>query len=841
MKLVGNNDRLIHNAAVEALSAYLVSEPAEVEEPLAAARALVPWLTDPQWSDSLHRMTYIGMLTRFKVPESVPGLIAVLDNDEDPLARAAAAEALSLHRTPSAAPALRRALEREADESLRESLITALFLCGGITDDEAAAAIEAYARKLAAPGGVEALKQAKESEAAEPLPLKISIGRILDESDRLAVSEGLAALLFERVKALRAKEPEIAEQILRVIQGAPLPLARQFLAQRIGEGWVDADALALALETRSGMQKNAGSELQSLLNRGGYAAGVAAVLLDDADAARDVLKGKDGKAQMALLACARYVRAALPVELVARLLADKALASAAESYLIMEDSAAARQLVWARHPGEALILGGRIVPEEYRTTLAGFARQLDRLEERLRQELLQRPTSTAQPITEIYALLQTTQAVRWEIRLGPGRAELRKYLDGTEARWYARTLTSSELAEFQSFTARPEVEDLKSPGELENIAEGLYEYLRLNPNGGRRVLTGAPHRVKRNATLHEELDGLFYRLSTRGEFKVHYAIEDRLPGVEVVLAEPDKRLTTVCQEGGELRVLSLSVEKASTTPSTDWQPEWRSVVNGQLGGLTDEPPACRLSNLFNATRRLHQTRLEGMEGATPQLGKDGTLVFARPYGEEPGIWRVPSGGEPEKLLEGRYFAPLLTPDGQWLLAVKANIDGGSTSQLVRYNLKTQQESVIKLPKAAQLQPLAYIEAHDKVLLGRSQYGFGASSDASKQSHFLLDPSSGTLQPVQGDFRPLYEPTMRPLQTTGKPHEFWLALPNREEGEKSATLIGRYDSRNFVFQTVLTLPGLHIRSEEMWVDAAANRLWLIYQGHLLRLPLAASIK
>ncbi len=839
IKLVGNNDRLVHNTAVEALGAYLVSEPAEGEESLAAARALVPWLTDPQWSDSLHRMTYIGMLTKLKVPESVSGLITLLDNDADPLARAAAAEALSLHRTASAAPALRRALERETDESLRESLVTALFLCGGITDEEAAAAIEAYARKLAAPGGEEAIKKAKESEAAEPLLLKISIGRILDESDRLAATEGLAMLLFERVKTLRTKEPEVAKQILRVIQGVPLPIARQFLAQRIGEGWVDADALTLALETRSGMQKDAGSELLSLLNRGGYAAGVAAALLDDAAAARALLKGKDSKAQLALLACARYLHDSLPVESVAGLLADKTLAGAVESYLIVEDSAAARQLVWARHPGEALILGEGIAPEQNHSNAVV---QLAKLEERLRDELLRRPGGAAQPMTEVYALFQANQAGRLEIRIKAGQAELRKYTEQGDVRWHARTLPPAELAELQSFTARPEVEDLKPSTASEDVSEGAYEYLHLTRNGGHRILTGAPHRLGRNATLHEELSGLFYRLSHSGEFKVHYAIEDKLPGVEVVLAENGNQFSTVCQEGGELRVLSLNVEKARPTLSSDWQPEWRAVVNGQLGGLTDEPAACRLSNMFNAARRIRQTRHEGVEGVTLQFSKDGTLVFARSYGEEPGIWRALPGGEPERLLEGRYFAPLLTPDGQWLLAVKANLEStGAPSQLIRYNLKTQQESVIKLPKDTQLQPLAYIEAHEQVLLGRSQYGFGASSTTAKQSHYLLDPNSGALRPVQGDFRPLYEPTMRPLQPTGKPHEFWLALPNREEGEKGYTQIGRYDSRNFVFQTVLTLPGLHIRSEEMWVDAATNRLWLIYQGHLLRLPLAANAK
>src|SRR5262249_57505343 len=74
---------------------------------------------------------------------------------------------------------------------------------------------------------------------------------------------------------------------------------------------------------------------------------------------RETLGGTDAKAQLALLAGARYLREKLPVELAGKLLdsPNRALAKAAESYLEVEDSAEARKLVMARHPGEAYILG----------------------------------------------------------------------------------------------------------------------------------------------------------------------------------------------------------------------------------------------------------------------------------------------------------------------------------------------------------------------------------------------------------------------------------------------------------------------------------------------------
>ena len=156
---------------------------------------------------------------------------------------------------------LRRALERETNEGLRGVFTTALFECGGITDEEATAAIEAYARLWTKPGGIEALVQVREGNGE--LPLQISIGRIFEDSDMLIVTSGLAALLFERVKALRTKEPLVAQSILRIVKAVPWPVAYQFLAQRLGEGWLDTDALMLLLQRRAALQKTCRERITS--------------------------------------------------------------------------------------------------------------------------------------------------------------------------------------------------------------------------------------------------------------------------------------------------------------------------------------------------------------------------------------------------------------------------------------------------------------------------------------------------------------------------------------------------------------------------------------------------
>jgi hypothetical protein len=74
---------------------------------------------------------------------------------------------------------------------------------------------------------------------------------------------------------------------------------------------------------------------------------------------------------------------------------------------------------------------------------------------------------------------------------------------------------------------------------------------------------------------------------------------------------------------------------------------------------------------------------------------------------------------------------------------------------------------------------------------------------------------------------------RELQPTGKPNEFWAVIYNQQ---KRGASIGRYDSKNFSFTPVIELPELRLTSNDFWVDAAAGKIWITYQGQLLRLPL-----
>src|SRR5262249_24101188 len=356
--LIGHPTPNVHNGSVIWLLQYLTNTK-DKKRKVETAQTLLPWLLDKRWAEKTPRDDFIQTLVNLKMPEALPGLIHVLETDEKVETRAGAADALKKYRDPRAIPALRRALEREKDERNRAGFITALALSGGFSEDEMAAALETYLRLQLSHDGGNRIAEAMDGESDKALPLEVSIGRALEENEEFSATEGVALRLIERARALRAKQPDLAERMLNILKDSRLPVVEADLVKRIGEGWVDIDWLKIALKMRNSLQQHVGDELYKLYSQGGSAAGIAAVILNDRGRQKDVLEGKDAKSQLALLASARYLRDQLPVETVGKLLASSnlELAKAAQSYLEIEDSRQARNLILARHPGEAQILG----------------------------------------------------------------------------------------------------------------------------------------------------------------------------------------------------------------------------------------------------------------------------------------------------------------------------------------------------------------------------------------------------------------------------------------------------------------------------------------------------
>src|SRR5262249_26597594 len=154
--------------------------------------------------------------------------------------------------------------------------------------------------------------------------------------------------------------------------------------------------------------------------------------------------------------------------------------------------------------------------------------------------------------------------------------------------------------------------------------------------------------------------------------------------------------------------------------------------------------------------------------------------------KDAGIWKFEPGAEPAKIISGSYLNPLITTDGKWLVAIKTAWEEEKySSQLVRHNLQTGKEFPVIMPNGGYHPPCVFVAAHGKVLLCNG----GSLSQAGPAAiNNLLDPETGKVQQVKGEFRPLMERFARELQPTGNPNEFWAAVA---DVQKRATSLGRY--------------------------------------------------
>jgi hypothetical protein len=155
------------------------------------------------------------------------------------------------------------------------------------------------------------------------------------------------------------------------------------------------------------------------------------------------------------------------------------------------------------------------------------------------------------------------------------------------------------------------------------------------------------------------------------------------------------------------------------------------------------------------------------------------------------------------------------------------------------DVQARREIRVNLPAADHLDAIAWIPAHGKILLRRAKEeaapGIKPNAGPDRPEFHLLDPATGELTAVNGEFRPLVEARERELQTSATEFIVWAALPSLDP-EKRETVVGRYDLRNFKFSPILHVPGVNFGSSAMWVDEATRKVTFTVNGDLIRLSL-----
>jgi hypothetical protein len=152
-------------------------------------------------------------------------------------------------------------------------------------------------------------------------------------------------------------------------------------------------------------------------------------------------------------------------------------------------------------------------------------------------------------------------------------------------------------------------------------------------------------------------------------------------------------------------------------------------------------------------------------------------------------------------------------------------------------LQTGREFLVNLNPADQSKPIAFLPLHNKVLLRRAKAEVDSPgrvvTGPDQPEYYLIDPQTGVLQLVSGEFVPLRQKGLRFLQPTNQSHEFWAAIPDEK---KNQTEVGRYNLKDFSFKPMLAVPQINFSSLSMWVDESHGKLYVVYENQLLRLPL-----
>ena len=843
-RLLESKDLALRSAAASCLMSLL---PPDARKD--ALVPLLPWLSNPSWINESagERMRLIQAAAVIDLPESVPGLIWMVENekDENNHNRSYAAYALANYKDPRAGPALKRALAEEKDEGNRHRIMQGLVACQGLSDTEAVQALEAFLAKAATPEGVAQLNQYP--PPGGPLELPIAIGKYLNQMSD--ASDSLVNAVVARAESLKQQNSALAQALLNTAhrwRGRQVDLD---MINRIANGSADANMVAAALTRRQTMIDKLRPELESLAAADGIAPGVGAVLLDDSVLLQAVLTSGDRPAQIAALACSRLTQTSLPVELVGSFLSskDSLLSQAAELYLLADDSPEARELLWQQHPNEAFVTGWR---ESIPSLYAGSLDEIRKKEEKLRAELFKEDGPA-----EIFALLSGEEVVSQVLRVYSNKAVYTDYEDA--ARYRERTVSKAEVAAFRDYLTTSDLLDIGPDVALCHHGCLSMQFLMISKEKGRRVFS--QQGFLRSLPFPEN----FTQFGDSA--KIHYNLEKEIKGLEVLFDGSDLSAIDVWQhENGQLRLFVERHEEEEEEPQPTGDPDneeeeepdeaarlevrrkelalerarfsWRVFANGELGDVASQPD---VYNFVDPVKFLsNEDDDEETFETHAQLLTPNSIIIARGVD---GLWKQVAGAKPVRIgtQEGAYANPIVTGDRKWVVVGKSDTDWSDPNYVVRLNLQTGREFRVKLEPADDFFPIAFLPNVNKVLLHRAKGKYSSKPLGPDQPEFYsLDAATGETRLVSGNFEPLLQSGYRFLQRTDNADEYWAAIPDYAKNE---TQIGRYSVRSFTFKQVMNVPHIVFDSMTMWVDGVKGKVYVVYKGQLLRLPLQAAAK
>ncbi len=329
----------------------------------------------------------------------------------------------------------------------------------------------------------------------------------------------------------------------------------------------------------------------------------------------------------------------------------------------------------------------------------------------------------------------------------------------------------------------------------------------------------------------------FRRLPESGKMELRYRAAKDIPGFEVLLAEPSAAVLSVWKRGADIRLL-IAGSGRNSQPVDATGPRWVAFSEGKASAPAGSPAEFLPLDLRQGLPP--KMEIEEQRHASPwALTVGGNTYRIGTWSGKRGLWKLARGRDPVLVIEGNCANPVITPDGRWAVVAKADGTWAQPHSVYRVDLASGKIGKLDIPAADRFYPVAYVPSHGKVLLLRASAS--EPYDGRKQvgpegpQYRLLDAASGASEIVTGELAPLESQSIRPLQPTGKPHQVWAAGFNSGTGSNE---IGSYDTLAFGFHPALSVPLMRFDSVQMWVDEAEAKIYVAYDGHLLRMVLPA---
>ena len=697
-RMIGNPDRSVHDNAVEALIQFQLRNARKD-----ALTALLPWLSNPKWSSASDRLRLIQSVDELDIRESVPGLIAVLNQSVDEAERAYAANSLIHFRDPRAIPDLRRGMPSIVDAHYRRMFITALIAAGGLTDQEAGTDIEAYATMASTKQGAETLEKADYAWPKVPLPVPVSVGQYLAE--REAPSEGTMRLLLSRAKDVEFSNLALAELLRDIVHRWPTAVGDRDIAARIQQESASARSIAYALRRRDTFAKNCADAIAGSVNSAGLPSGVFAVLSGDKQREITVLQGRDTAAIASLLASARLIREPLPLDQVARHYnsGEAQLEHVAGAYLAAEDSPRAREIFSSKSKGLVIVgarQGGGDPGHHSYTDFDGRESELLSL------------MSGDSAYDEVYALLT---AGYWgdggqTVIARKGHSVTITFYDDP-ARRYRRDLKKEEFEQLKSFVQSEKVDNLGPLSQM--VFDGMqYEYVDLTTAQGRRVFMNNPGDSDSGGSVYDRLCGLFYKLLRAERLTIEYPDLKKLPGFEVLVADERFHVMGFWKDGAPQRFRIYpgrdrgsaamafsnlgSTQVTSRVPNTE-NPIWVAIAGGAMTEVL-APALFPPENPNSIVPAEFEKENEQRQRLSPAMLSRGSVAYrVGEIHDKSGLWRFEAGKASKLIVSGDVLSPAISNDGKWALFAKSKGSWVDPNGLVRVNLSSGEVFRVDVP------------------------------------------------------------------------------------------------------------------------------------------------